>query len=482
MCVPLIFSQRCVVSADQPAKAASEQPKADIMALLAESGVLTARQLDDVRGRVESGKWPATARELASRLVYEQWLTEYQGKRILAGKPQGLVVGRYTILDRIGSGAMGRVYRAQHQLMGRVVALKIIAPELLSNERVVSRFLREMRLVARLDHPNVVRAFDADRFDDNFYIVMEYVPGKSLGDLLKKGPLAPVDVIRYASQAALGLGHAHEQGILHRDVKPSNLLLAADLRAVKMLDLGLGTLMEVDPDESFRTADGIAVGTIDYMSPEQASGKPLDGRSDLYSLACCMYHLMTGRCAFQHDNPISRLGLRIANKPTPIRDYLPDLPSRVVAVMDKMLATNPDDRFQTGAEASEALLNLLRKKRKGGGLPGDSAVAELDAPRGSGLRPAAEADPDQVSYDFGEKSASDMAIDSPAVPEPAAPLGMPEISLGSAPAAAAASFKMDINPRPIPWFVQNPWLARLVAVAALGAAFMGGFVVGQISK
>lgn len=469
------------MSADQPAKATSEQPRSDILAVLAESGVLTTRQLDDIRGRVESGKWPTGARELASRLVYEQWLTEYQGKRILAGKPQGLVVGRYTILDRIGSGAMGRVYRAQHQLMGRVVALKIIAPELLSNERVVSRFLREMRLVARLDHPNVVRAFDADRFDDNFYIVMEFVQGKSLGDMLKKGPLPPVDVIRYASQAALGLGHAHEQGILHRDVKPSNMLLAADQRVVKVLDLGLGTLMEVDPDESFRTADGIAVGTIDYMSPEQASGKPLDGRSDLYSLACCMYHLMTGRTAFQHDNPISRLGLRIANKPTPIRDYLPDLPSRVVAVMDKMLATNPDDRYQTGAEASEALLNLLRKKRKGGGLPGDSAVPEVDLARGSGLRPAVEVDMDQVTYDFGEKSASDMAVEPAVRPEPPVAVGMPEISLGDA-LPPASSFKIDINSRPMPWFVQHPWLGWLVAVAALGGAFVGGFVVGQISR
>ena len=471
------------MSADQPAKAASDQPKSDFLALLAESGVLSTRQLDDVRGRVESGKWPAGARELASRLVYEQWLTEYQGKRILAGKTQGLLVGRYTILDRIGSGAMGRVYRAQHQLMGRVVALKIIAPELLSNERVVSRFLREMRLVARLDHPNVVRAFDADRFDDNFYIVMEFVQGKSLGDMLKKGPLPPVDVIRYASQAALGLGHAHEQGILHRDVKPSNLLLAADQRIVKVLDLGLGTLMEVDPDESFRTADGIAVGTIDYMSPEQASGKPLDGRSDLYSLACCMYHLMTGRTAFQHDNPISRLGLRIANKPTPIRDYLPDLPSRVVAVMDKMLATNPADRFQTGAEASEALLNLLRKKRRSG-LPGDSALAEPDPLRGSGIRAAVDGEPDQVSYDFGEKSASDMAVEpaTTAEPEPPVAVGMPEISLDSSPTTPAASFKMELNARPLPWFVEQPWLARLVALAALGTAFVGGFVVGQISK
>lgn len=371
------------MSAEDSSKSSTSQSLGEFGAQLQASGVLSNRQWEELRSKVDSGKWPTTGRELASRLVYEHWLTEYQAKRMLAGKAAGLVIGRYTILDRIGSGAMGRVYRAQHQLMGRIVALKVIAPELISNERVVSRFLREMRLVARLDHQNVVRAFDADQVDNVFFIVMEYVPGKSLGDMLKLGPLPAVDVIRYASQAALGLGHAHEQGILHRDVKPSNLLFSQDQKIVKVLDLGLGALMEVDPEESFRTADGIAVGTIDYMSPEQASGKSLDGRSDLYSLACCMYHLMTGRCPFQHENPISRLAMRIQSKPTPIREYLPDLPSRVVAVMNKMLATNPADRYQTGAEASEALQSLLRKKRKSGSQ--DNMTQEPDSGRGSGI-------------------------------------------------------------------------------------------------
>lgn len=340
---------------------------------IAATGIISARGLEDLRAKLESGTWPKKNRELASRLVHENWLTEFQAKRILSGRVQELVIGRYTITDRLGSGSMGRVFKAQHQMMGRTVALKVIAPELITNDRVVSRFQREMRLVARLDHPNVVRAFDADRVDEKFFIVMEYVDGKSLGDLLKQGPLSPVEVIRYGSQAAQGLGHAHEQGILHRDVKPSNLLLASDLKIVKVLDLGLGTLMEVDPEESFRTADGIAVGTIDYMSPEQASGKTLDGRSDLYSLACCLYHLMTGRCPFQHENAIKRLALRINTPPIPIRQYIPNLPSKVVSVMDRMLATDPADRFQTGAEAAEALQSLLRKK----GGKGSSATGSL---------------------------------------------------------------------------------------------------------
>src|SRR5258708_4873431 len=233
---------------------------------------------------------------------------------------------------------MGRVFKARRQMMGRVVALNIIAPEIVSNERVVARFQREMKLVGRLDHPNVVRAFDADQLGQILYIVMEYVQGHSLGQLFRTRGIMPVsNVIKYASQAALGLGHAHAQGIVHRDVKPSNLLLGED-GTIKVLDLGLGVLMEADGDTAFATADGIAVGTIDYMSPEQACGKEVDGRSDLYSLGCAMYHLVTGRLPFPGDSPVERLGKRISGGPVPITDVNPDLPRNFVDVMDRLLA------------------------------------------------------------------------------------------------------------------------------------------------
>jgi serine/threonine-protein kinase len=327
-------------------------------------GILTSRQIEELAENIESGRWPAQARELASRLAYENWLTEFQARKILANRGNELIVGRHVIQDRIGGGAMGDVYRAEHQFMGRIVALKVIKPELMSSQKVVARFLREMRLAARMNHPNVVRAFDADKVGDVFYIAMEYFPGKSLGEMLKAGPLRIKDVIQYGAQAALGLGHAHDQGILHRDVKPSNLLLTEDRKTIKVLDLGLGMLIETDCEDPFRTVAGIAVGTIDYMSPEQATGRTLDGRSDLYSLASCMYHLMTGHCPFRHENAMLRLTMRVNGKPTPITEYLPDLPRRLVAVMDKMLATDPDDRFQSGEEASEALLSLLRQRSR----------------------------------------------------------------------------------------------------------------------
>ena len=374
--------------------ATSDRPKpadavpSDLLPIIRNSGVLSEKLFLEIRARVLAGDYPNDSRQLAQRLVRDGLLTEYQTRRFLNGKSHGLLVGKYVILDRLGSGSMGRVYKAHHQLMGRVVALKIIAPEIVTNERVVARFQREMRLVGRLDHPNVVRAYDADQSNGILYIVMEYVTGQSLGQRLKEGPLAPVDAVTYAAQAALGLAHAHEQGIVHRDVKPSNLLLN-DERQVKVLDLGLGVLMDGDTHATFATADGIAVGTVDYMSPEQACGRDVDGRSDLFSLGCSLYHLITGRQAFPGDTPIERLGRRINNRHVPITDLRPELPTSLVTVLDRLLANKPQDRYQTAGEAAEALQSLIRPK-KSANLPAPPKKPPVEpsgqeSPRGSDM-------------------------------------------------------------------------------------------------
>jgi serine/threonine-protein kinase len=347
--------------------ASVERPKSadgvplDLLSVIRSSGVLGERQLADIKTKILQGDYPFDSATLADRLVRDNILTAFQAKRLLSNRPQGLVVGRYIILDRVGSGSMGRVYRAHHVMMDRVVALKIIAPEISSNERVVARFQREMKLVGRLDHPNVVRAFDADQINRVLYIVMEYVAGLSLGE--KQGPIPPAEMVDYAAQAALGLAHAHEQGIVHRDIKPSNILLNDD-RRIKILDLGLGVLMEADSAATFATADGIAVGTVDYMSPEQACGREVDGRSDLYGLGCSMYHLMSGKLPFPGDSPIERLGKRIGGRHTPITDYLPNMPGNFVRVLDKLLAHKPHERYATAADAAEALQSLIRPKTR----------------------------------------------------------------------------------------------------------------------
>ncbi len=310
-------------SSDRP-KSADGVPL-DLLSVIRGSGVLGRCQLAEIKSKIVQGDYPLDSVDLAERLVQDKIITSFQAKRFLSNKPQGLIVGRYIILDRIGSGSMGRVYKAHHQMMDRVVALKIIAPEIASNDRVVARFQREMKLVGRLDHPNVVRAYDADQINKILYIVMEYVSGRSLAERLKKGPIPAAEMIDYAAQVALGLAHAHEQGIVHRDIKPSNILIT-DERKIKVLDLGLGVLMEADDAATFATADGIAVGTVDYMSPEQACGREVDGRSDLYGLGCSMYHLMTGKLPFPGASPIERLGKRISGRHVPITEHLPDLP------------------------------------------------------------------------------------------------------------------------------------------------------------
>lgn len=342
----------------------AEEVPPDLLPLIQKAGILNERQFEAVRKKVLEGSYPLDSRDLAARLIRDKILTEYQARRLLAGRSQGMVVGRYVIMERIGAGAMGRVYKAHHQLMDRVVALKIIAPELVSNPRLVARFQREMKMVGRLDHPNVVRAFDADQIGPTLYIVMEYVPGLSLGQKFKSdGPLPPMEVVDIAAQAALGLAHAHAQGIVHRDVKPSNILLGDGV--VKVLDLGLGVLMEADEQSNFATADGIAVGTIDYMSPEQASGKEVDGRSDLFSLGCAMYHVIAGRPAFPGDSPVERLGKRISGRHIPITDVCPDIPPRLVAVLDRLLAPRPQERYASADEAADTLYALLGRGRRG---------------------------------------------------------------------------------------------------------------------
>ncbi len=351
----------------------------DLLSIIGESGVLTERQFLELKSKVLRGDYPHDANLLAERLVKDNLLTDYQVGRFLRNKPHGLIVGRYVILERLGAGSMGRVYKARHDLMDRLVALKIIAPEIVSNERVVARFQREMKLVGRLDHPNVVRAFDADRINSILFIVMEYVAGQSLGQRMRKGPIPPAEMAQYAAQAALGLQHAHVQGIVHRDIKPSNLLLNGD-RQIKVLDLGLGVLMEADNQATFATADGIAVGTVDYMSPEQACGREVDGRSDLFSLGCSMYHLMTGRLPFPGQSPIERLGKRINGRPVPILEVKPDIPVGLVQVLDRLMAHKPQDRYATAGEAAEALQSLLRPRVKAPAA-GGNAVSRSESSR-----------------------------------------------------------------------------------------------------
>jgi serine/threonine-protein kinase len=213
-----------------------------------------------------------------------------------------------------------------------------------------------MRLVSRLDHPSIVRALDAGELRGAPFIVMEYVPGITLDRVMERqGPLSPAEVVRYAYEAALGLAHIHERGIIHRDIKPSNLILGEDGR-VRILDLGLGALTEVDESEgSFATADGLAVGTVEYMSPEQAAGRPLTGLSDLFSLGCTLYHLLTGTIPFTGDSKIERLARRLTEKARPISTLCYGVPHALVEIVERLMMAQPADRYSDVKELVAAL-------------------------------------------------------------------------------------------------------------------------------
>src|SRR4051794_6473209 len=327
-----------------------------------DSSILSGPQLEKLEADAAEDGQSAEPSDFASRLVKEGVLTEFQARQILKGKAQSLVFGRYVILDVLGRGAMARVYKAWHRMMGRVVALKILESKYVANPRSLARFHREMQLVGRLDHPNVVRAFDADRVGEHYFIAMEYTPGQTLQALLEeRGALPPADVVYFASQAADGLAHAHAMGVLHRDVKPSNLLLT-DARKVKVLDFGLGTLLEKEEVDTALTAAGITVGTPDYISPEQARMVKLDGRSDLYSLGCTMYHLISGQLPFKGESSRDGFGGGTPGRGIPIGRVGPGPPPGVVQTIEKLMALSADDRSQPAEEAAEALRSLLRPR------------------------------------------------------------------------------------------------------------------------
>ncbi len=297
-------------------------------------------------------------RALAAELIRRGWLTPYQINQLLRGRGQELLLGSYILLERLGEGGMGQVFKARNWKLGQVVALKLIRKERLDNPDAVRRFHREIRAAAQLDHPNIVRAFDADKVGGTHLLVMEYVQGTDLAKLVKKdGPLAVDKACDHVRQAALGLQHAHERGMVHRDIKPHNLLLTPG-GVVKILDMGLARLDRRADDEgsSTMTREGAVMGTLDYISPEQAmDSHDVDIRADLYSLGCTLYFLLTGKVPFPGGEALQKLLKHRLDKPIPVEQLRPDVPPGVAAVVRKLMAKRPEDRYQTPAEAAAAL-------------------------------------------------------------------------------------------------------------------------------
>jgi eukaryotic-like serine/threonine-protein kinase len=361
---------------------------ADALAPLLDPAARTA--LADLAQRFE------TPVQLVQELLRRGWLTAYQAKIALDGKADSLLFANYVILNQVGEGGMGRVYKARQRNLGRIVALKVLRRECLANTKMVKRFRREIEILGSLTpSPHIVRAIDSDLFDEQYFIAMEYIEGHDLARRVKRhGPLPVVHAVDYARQAALGLQHAHEAGLVHRDVKPANLLVAhggGGRGVVKILDMGLARWTEA---EGNLTVMGSLMGTPDFLAPEQARN-PIgcDHRADLYALGCTLYYLITGRIPFPRGGVTERLlqhATAYAEPMAAIRcQRLKDdarrsgrkldeeelaVPAEVEALVRRLMAKHPDDRYATSADAARAIAAVLAR------IDDDEALSRTPAP------------------------------------------------------------------------------------------------------
>lgn len=299
----------------------------------------------------------------------------------MSDKPQPLpTLGQYELLEELGAGGMGRVYKAQHCHLGKIVAVKVLSEEFSSDPRDVARFRREMKAVGALNHPNIVRATDAGQSGKTHFLVMDYEDGIDLQKLLEAhGKLPLVLACEFVRQACDALEYARQRGRVHRDIKPGNLMVCRD-RRVKVLDFGLARLLQQESSpqnaEGPISQEGQVLGTPDYLSPEQATGKrELDIRSDIYSLGCTFYALLAGRPPFEGANdrgPIGKMWAHVKQEAPPIETFVPELPAEIAGLIRGMMAKKPEDRYQTPGEVGFLLQSFLKGK-----LPQWQAIASF---------------------------------------------------------------------------------------------------------
>ncbi len=271
----------------------------------------------------------------------------------------------YEIKRELGRGGMGVVYLAHNRLMGRDEVLKVMSRQIIERPGVPERFLREIRAVARLRHPNIVTAYHAARLGESIVFAMEYVEGLDLSRMIKaKGPLPVAHACNFAYQAALGLQHAHEEGLVHRDIKPGNLMLArkGDKATIKILDFGLAKVTREQEVDGSLTSEGQALGTPDFIAPEQIlDAQSADIRSDIYSLGATLYYLLTGRPPFQASSLYDMYQAHISRDPDPLNFIRPEVPAELAALVAKMMAKAPARRFQDPGEVANALTPFFKK-------------------------------------------------------------------------------------------------------------------------
>jgi serine/threonine protein kinase len=300
---------------------------------------------------------PDEPRSLAAQLVTAGLLTGFHAEQLLLGKYRGFTIGKYKVLERIGFGGNGTVYLCEHVVVRRRVAIKVLPAAKADSPTALTRFYREARAAGALDHPHLVKAHDIDEENGVHFLIMDYVDGTNLQDFVSRcGPLDPVRAANYIAQAALGLQAAHDAGLVHRDVKPGNILI--DRRGIiRIADLGLARFYcdNVDP-LTLRYDEQCVLGTADYVAPEQAlNSHDVDGRADVYSLGATFHFLLIGEPLFPDGKAAQKLIAHQVKVPTPVRDLRPEVPAAMSTVVSRMVAKRPEDRYQTPAAVAEAL-------------------------------------------------------------------------------------------------------------------------------
>jgi len=354
----------------------------------------------------------------------------------------GQTFGPYQIISEIGHGGMATVYKAYQPSLNRYVALKVLPPGLAHNRELIVRFKREAENAAKLSHPHVVHVYDTGEDAGRHYIAMEYIDGGSLRDrltVLSGKPMEVTTALEITAQIADALDYAHRHGIVHRDIKPSNILLTADGRAV-LSDLGISRAAEATQ----LTQTGASVGTPEYMSPEQAKGEEIDGRSDLYSLGIVLYEMLTGRVPFRADTPYAVIYKHLQERPTPPTTLNAAIPRKVAAIITRALEKDAKRRFRTANEMARALREALPGK---GGLFRKAAVPLTEAP--TTIAPT----------------------EPPAIPQPPAE----RVMAGAQKAATAALGGLETVGRPLGRFLLRAllWTVKTLAgLAVLLAVFL----------
>ena len=332
------------------------------------SGLVAADRLESVvREMREADSDINDSQTIAQELIRRELVTDWQADKLLQGRHKGFFLGRYRLMRLLGAGQMSAVYLGRHIYMDHLVAIKVLPADKVGDTSYLGRFYREAKAVAALGHPNIIRAFDVDKQveagTDIHFLVMEYIEGKLLTKLINESEDHRLDLVTVADvirQAAEGLAHAHAKNMVHRDIKPDNLLVNLDGQ-VKILDLGLARFFKTIDEESLTLKhDERVIGTADYLAPEQAiDSHSVDSRADIYGLGCTFYCALTGHPPFTEGTLVQRLMAHQSQPAPPVTDERPDVPESLTKILDRTLAKKREDRYQTGRELADALTAWL---------------------------------------------------------------------------------------------------------------------------